>query len=85
MDEFDEDEVEEKELKKKQMYDVKVEALVPATFIYKVSSFDEQEALDIVLKGNIKPTSIKYNANKKIKSICVYMYGTIIEKLRKYY
>jgi hypothetical protein len=68
----------------KQYYDIKVEAMVPATLSYRIYAEDENEALELVKRAS--PNQIKYKiAAKKDKKLLVYKPGTslIIVSLNK--
>lgn len=70
--------------KPKQYYDIKIEAMVPATLSYRVYAEDEEEAQELVKKA--APTQIKYKlASKKDKKLLIYKPGTslIIVSLNK--
>lgn len=66
----------------KKYYDVKIEATVPATFIYRVLASSPEEAITIVKYTN--PTSIKYLPNKRkdIKTIVYDAYTTLIRLIK---
>lgn len=68
--------------KQKKYYDVKVEAMLPATITYRVFAEDEQEAVNLIKKTN--PLSVKYNLNnKKQLKLAVYEAGTTLVRLAK--
>ena len=71
-----------KDKKDKKYYDVKVEAMLPATITYRVFAEDEQEAILLIKKAN--PQSVKYRLNgKKELKLAVYDAGTTLVRLAK--
>jgi len=68
--------------KDKTWFDVKVEALLPATILYKVLAEDAQEASELI--KNMAPGSVVYrlNGRKEIK-LTVYDMGCSVIKFMK--
>lgn len=66
-----------KNKKNKEYYDIKVEAMIPATLNYRIYAEDENEALELLKKAT--PNGIKYKlALKKDKKVQIYKPGTSI-------
>ena len=68
--------------KNRRYYDVKVECMVPATFVYRILAYSPEEAEAKAYK--LKPNGIKYHTDKKRKlKLFVYNSGSIILRLSK--
>lgn len=68
----------------KKYYDVKIEAMVPAVFHYRVFAIDENEAAERVSEKDL--INIQYNKTKKRNIVMkVYDYGTILLRLVKHF
>lgn len=64
--------------KEKKYFDIKIEANVPTTIMYRVLAEDEEEALETVLKGHAIQNNVKQHMEKrKILEGKVYKGGTI--------
>ena len=71
--------------KYKQYFDVKVEALVPTIYVYRVYAEDERTALQQITLA-IKPTTMKQMHNlKRLINATVYKAGSTITQLTKKY
>ena len=68
----------EKELAKK-WYDVKIEALIPATLIYRVQSTSPEETAELI--KNIKPIHVSYklNGRRELKLVVCESGSSIIK------
>jgi hypothetical protein len=70
--------------KQKSYYDIKVEALVPTTLIYKVLAEDERDALNQI--ANKAPNGMKPNLlMKRVIKATIYIAGTTMIKLVKHF
>lgn len=72
----------------KTYYDVKIEATLPATIIYRVLAESPEEAFEEI-KNNIKlhvPSSVKYNINlqKKIKATIYDAGCSVIKYMQRF-
>lgn len=80
--------LEKKETKKpeKEYFTVKVEALVPVTFTYRVLAETPEQAVEIISRPGshveTAPPRIMFNAARKIKAK-VYNLGTVMMRLVK--
>lgn len=72
----------EVEKPKPKYYDVKVEAMIPATIIYRVLAIDENEAFQNFKHG--KPVNIAYRIqHKRDLKVIIYEAGSLIIKFIK--
>lgn len=69
--------------KQKKWFDIKINAMIPATIIYKVLAEDEHEALTLI--KNKQPNSIQYKFfNRKELKIMIYDSGSCIIRYVKH-
>lgn len=71
-------------VKIKKYYDVKLDALVPCTITYRISAYDEHEALTLLPKAI--PTHVKHNLFQKrnIKAIINDAGSSIIRLIKNF-
>lgn len=72
----------EKEIKQKFYFDVKVETMLPATLIYRVHAEDAQQAAEMI--KNMSPVGVKHKLfGKKDIKLAVYDAGCSVIKWLK--
>lgn len=70
------------EKNKKELFEVKIEALVPATITYVILASSPEEAINLIKKHSPNNISYKLNNKRDIKYM-VYNAGTVLLRLVK--